>query len=99
MSPRSDAVFFGEAIPVDALSRANSESKSCDLMLVIGTSGGVYPAASMPEIAKRSGAAIVEIDLTETPLSDFISDYNILGRSGDILEKLAEKVKELKEKG
>jgi NAD-dependent deacetylase len=68
-------------------------------MLAIGTSASVYPAATMPEIAKRSGASIVEINLSETPLTDFISDYIIIGRSGDMLEKLVEKVKELKEKG
>ncbi|MCX5895591.1 MAG: NAD-dependent deacylase [Proteobacteria bacterium] len=72
---KPDCVFFGEAIPADALTRAHQESRTCDLMLVLGTSAVVYPAASMPEIAKSAGAQVVEINPSETPLTRFVSDY------------------------
>ncbi len=49
---KPDAVFFGEAIPQDALKRSFREADDCDLMLVIGTSAQVEPAASLPRIAK-----------------------------------------------
>lgn len=95
---KPDAVFFGEAIPMDALTRSNSESQTCDLMLVIGTEAVIYPAATMPEIAKSSGAKIVEINPSRTPLTNFISDYIIQGPAGEVLEKVVAKVKELKKK-
>jgi NAD-dependent deacetylase len=93
---KPDCVFFGEAIPVDALTRAHQESRTCDLMLVLGTSAVVYPAASMPEIAKSAGARVVEINPSETPLTRFVSDYIILGKTGDVLPKVVEKIKALK---
>lgn len=92
---KPDAVFFGEAIPSEALVRANKDSRECDLMLVIGTSAAVYPAASMPEIAKSSGANVVEINPTETALTKYVSDYIILGTSGEVLEKTVHRVKEI----
>lgn len=95
---KPDAVFFGEAIPVDALTRSNQESRSCRLMLVIGTEAVVYPAASMPEIAKNAGAKIVEINPSATPLTGFISSYIVKGPAGEVLEKVLAKVKELKKK-
>ena len=65
-------------------------------MLVIGTSAGVYPAASMPGIAKQSGARVVEINPSETPLTGSTSDYLVKGPSGDVLEAVLIKIKELK---
>ncbi len=93
---KPDAVFFGEAIPVDALSRADQESNACDLMLVIGTSAEVQPAASMPHIAKRAGAKVVELNISETPFTGYVSDYIIKGPAGEVLEKLLNKTAELK---
>lgn len=94
---KPDAVFFGEAIPSAALSRANQESRTCSLMLVIGTSAVVYPAATMPEIAKGAGATVVEINPSETPLTGIVSDYIVKGPSGETLQKVVEAVKGLKE--
>jgi NAD-dependent deacetylase len=54
-------------------------------MLVIGTSAGVQPAASMPVIAKESGAKIIEINSEPTPLTGDISDYSIRGKAGVIM--------------
>lgn len=93
---KPDAVFFGETIPPDALSEADHESRTCELMLVIGTSAVVYPAASMPGIAKRSGAKVVEINPEETPLTGVTSDYLVKGQSGEVLENLLKKIKEMK---
>ena len=92
---KPDAVFFGEAIPPDALSGADKESRTCDLMIVVGTSAAVYPAASMPEIAKNAGAKVVEINPSDTPLTGMVSDYIIKGPSGEVLEMVVGKVKEL----
>lgn len=89
---KPDAVFFGEAIPSDALTRSHQESSSCDLMLVIGTSAMVYPAASMPEIAHDAGARVVEINPSETPLTGRISSYIVKGSSGEVLERVVQQL-------
>jgi len=60
--------FFGESLPMDALREAVSESQKADLMLVLGTSLTVYPAASMPEYTLRSGGKIVIINNMPTPM-------------------------------
>jgi len=60
--------FFGESLPVEALREAVSESQQSDLMLVLGTSLTVYPAASMPEYTLRSGGKIVIVNNMPTPL-------------------------------
>jgi NAD-dependent deacetylase len=85
---RPDAIFFGEMIPQDALWRSRQIASDCDLMLVVGTSAVVQPAALMPVIAKESGAKIVEINPEKTPLTDEISDYLIKGGAGDVMNRI-----------
>jgi NAD-dependent deacetylase len=85
---RPDAVFFGEMIPQDALWRSRQIASDCDLMLVVGTSAVVQPAALMPVIAKESGAKVVEINPERTPLTDEISDYLIKGGAGDVMSRI-----------
>jgi NAD-dependent deacetylase len=60
--------FFGESLPVHALAAAEAESKKADLMLVLGTSLTVYPAAGMPQVTLRSGGRIVIVNDMETPM-------------------------------
>jgi NAD-dependent deacetylase len=85
---RPDAVFFGEMIPVEALWRSKQAASDCDLMLVVGTSAVVHPAASIPMIAKQAGAKIIEINPEPTPLTGEISDYLIRGTAGGIMERI-----------
>ncbi len=66
---RPDVVFFGEPLPPQALQTATAAVQTADVMLVVGTSGAVYPAAALPEIAKTHGAYVVEINPLPTPLS------------------------------
>ncbi len=67
---RPGVVWFGEMLPPGALERAFELARTCDLMLVIGTSGVVQPAASLAEIAAAAGAGVVEINPQRTPISD-----------------------------
>ncbi len=60
--------FFGESLPYDAWSRATEESGECDLMLVLGTSLTVQPAASLPSFARRRGARLIIVNDQPTPL-------------------------------
>lgn len=93
---KPDAVFFGEAIPSEALNRSHRESNTCDLMLVVGTSALVYPAATMPEIARSAGAEVVEINPSETPLTGTVSNSILKGPSGEVLDRLVRSVKALR---
>ncbi|MBV9452728.1 MAG: NAD-dependent deacylase [Rubrobacter sp.] len=84
---RPDVVWFGEALPVDALAEAFEAARGCDLFLSAGTSGLVQPAASLPIEALRSGAVIVEVNPDETPLTRYAS-YVLRGRAGEMLPGL-----------
>ncbi len=69
---RPDVVWFGESLPAEALDAAFAAVKRCQVMLVIGTSAVVHPAASLPLIAVQRGAYVVEINPQPTPLSDIV---------------------------
>lgn len=92
---RPDVVWFGELLPPEALERAEAASQHCDLFFTVGTSGVVQPAASLPMIAKRRGAYIVEINLEPTELS-FIADQCFHGKSGEILPLIVDQIKKLR---
>ncbi len=66
---RPDIVWFGEPLPPQAFERASAAAARADVVLVVGTSGVVYPAASLATRYPRSDALIVEINPEETPLS------------------------------
>ena len=85
---RPEAVLFGEMIPQEALWRSRQVSQDCDVMLVIGTSAIVQPAALMPIVAKDSGAKVIEINPERTLLTDDISDYLISGTAGDVMKRI-----------
>ena len=84
---RPDVVWFGEMLPQAALAEAFELSATCDLFLSVGTSALVQPAASLPLAALRAGAAVAEINPSETPLSSAV-DFAIRGTAGVILPAL-----------
>lgn len=86
---RPDVVWFGEMLPAEALARAADALHQTDLMLVVGTSGLVSPAADMPAVARRAGATLVEINPDETPISA-IAHLCLRGPSGEVLPRLVE---------
>lgn len=66
LKPR--VVFFGESLPVDTLSEAQAQAEAADLMLVLGTSLTVYPAAAVPEITLSRGGRLAIVNADPTPL-------------------------------
>ncbi|MEN6485197.1 MAG: Sir2 family NAD-dependent protein deacetylase, partial [Syntrophobacteraceae bacterium] len=84
---RPHVVWFGETLDPGILDRAYEEVLRCEVMLVIGTSGTVQPAASMGMLAGRNGALVVEINLEPTPYSDIYS-VSIAGKAGEIVPQL-----------
>ena len=69
---RPGVVWFGEMLPDDIWSQAVDAVRAADVCLVIGTSAVVYPAAGLVELAKSSGARVVEINIAETPVSGLV---------------------------
>jgi NAD-dependent deacetylase len=84
---RPDVVWYHELLPPGALERASELSQTADVMLVIGTSGTVQPAASLPFLAKRHGAKVIEINPEMTPITT-ICDWHLSGLSGQIMPRI-----------
>jgi NAD-dependent deacetylase len=85
---RPGVVWFGEALPRQALARAERAARSSDVVLSIGTSGLVHPAAGLPLTARAHGAFVIEINPTATPLTPH-ADQVLSGPAGQILPQLA----------
>jgi len=84
---RPDVVWFGEALPAEALQQALDATERCDLFLVVGTSAVVQPAASLPMVARRRGAYVVEVNLEPTALTSSAHESHH-GKAGEILPRL-----------
>ena len=86
---RPGVVWFGEAIPDEALNASFAAAADCDLFLSVGTSSLVYPAAGLASLAAESGATVVEINPNPTELSSQF-DYAIAGNAGVVLPELVD---------
>jgi NAD-dependent deacetylase len=84
---RPDVVWFGESLPVEEWNGAVSAAESSDVLLSVGTSGVVYPAAELPLRARRRGVYVIEVNIESTNLSDKM-DEAITGRATDVLPEL-----------
>ena len=84
---RPDVVWFEELLPSGPLAQAEEAAHRCDVLLVVGTSAEVYPAAALPDYARRGGALVVEINPNETPLTAD-ADYALRGPAGVVLPAL-----------
>jgi NAD-dependent deacetylase len=89
---KPDIVMFGEQLPVAVLEEASRRSMGCDLFIVIGSTLVVYPAAYMPVYAAQSGARLVIINLSETPM-DSKATLVIRAKAGETMPQVVERVK------
>jgi len=92
---RPDVVWFGEILPQHALEKAFAAIESCDTMLVVGTSGIVYPVAGFPELARRAGAKIIEVNPEKTPITPLADEF-LKGPAGEVLPALVEELVRLR---
>lgn len=81
---RPAVVWFGEQLPVPALSAAQRAASVCDVMLIVGTSAVVYPAAGLAHLAHAKKSTIIEINPTQTDASH-LATINLFGKSGEVL--------------
>jgi NAD-dependent deacetylase len=83
---RPGVVWFGEPLG-EVWAEAEHAAREAGVLLVVGTSAVVYPAASLAPIAKSAGARVIEINLEETPLSAHV-DLSLRGAAGELLPQL-----------
>lgn len=93
---RPDVVWFGETLDHNVITKAYDViTKNCDVLLVIGTSGIVYPIAEFPHIAKANNSIIIEFNIEPTPISQ-IADVSLFGKSEEILPLFVNQLVEIK---
>jgi NAD-dependent deacetylase len=104
MPPRCDAcqcvlkpsvVLFGEALPSDELSRAFDVAGRCKVMLAVGSSLLVYPAANIPRIARQAGATLVIVS-PEPTAQDDLADHVLRANAGEVLPRIVEEVRNIR---
>ncbi|MBX7257795.1 MAG: NAD-dependent deacylase [Candidatus Hydrogenedentes bacterium] len=86
---KPDVVMFGEGIPPDAMYESEALIQVCDVLVVVGTSAQVYPAAGLPFAAKRNGALIIEANLEPTEFTETVTDVFLEGPCGQTLPRVA----------
>lgn len=84
---RPGVVWFGEALPEHAMTRAFQAAEACDVLFSVGTSSLVFPAAAIPQHAAQSGATVIQVNPNATAL-DPAARFNLRGPAGAILPAL-----------
>lgn len=85
---KPDIVFFGEPIPENAYQFSSLAAQKCEVVLIIGTSGNVHPAARIPHMAKHAGAKIIEVNIQPSTYTGSITDVFLQGQAGATLQTL-----------
>jgi NAD-dependent deacetylase len=84
---RPDIVWFEDALDEEVIASAVAALQRCDLLVSIGTSAVVHPAAELPRIAMARGATTVEVNLEDTPVSA-LYQHRLRGKASEILASL-----------
>lgn len=87
---KPDFVFFSEPIPQEVLSESIKEASLADVFLLIGTTGEIMPASTIPYIAEKNRAKFIEINIEESKYTNSIVDIFLKGKASEVLLKLKE---------
>jgi NAD-dependent deacetylase len=90
---KPDFIFFGEGIPPDAHTRSLEAAGRTDVMIVVGSTGEVYPAALVPRRASEAGAKIIEINPEPSGFTDSITDIHIPLKAGEAFGRIEEELR------
>lgn len=85
---KPDFIFFGEGIPEIAYRKSLEATQKADVVVVIGSTGEVYPASQIPTIAKQNGAKIIEINPERTLFTNQITDVFLQGKATEVMTEL-----------
>ncbi len=91
---RPDVVWFGELLPAAEWDASVDAARWADIFFCVGTSGVVYPAASLPSVARQAGAMVVEINVEPTDLTPSM-DESLFGPAGEVLPGIVKEVETL----
>ena len=89
---KPNVVFFGEPIPTRALQESFELASTCNALLILGTSGEVAPANTIPETAKRAGATIIEVNVEPTVLTNYLTDIFLQGKASEMVTEVVREV-------
>jgi NAD-dependent deacetylase len=89
---RPDVVWFGEMLPPDAIENAFRVAEEAEVFFSVGTSAVVQPAASLPLVARRGGAFVIEVNIEPTSLTS-AADLFLQGNSGEVLPRILKGLK------
>jgi NAD-dependent deacetylase len=89
---KPDFIFFGESIPMEAYQNSVNAARQAEVVLIIGSTGEVMPAAQMPYIAKQNGAFIIEVNPEQSNFSRSITDLHLQGRAGETMTMLYKEI-------
>ena len=84
---RPGVVWFGETLPVAALEAAVEAAANADVLITVGTSGVVYPAAEIPQVTAKMGGAVIQVNPQPTPLDPFCA-VNLRGPAARVLPEI-----------
>jgi len=84
---RPDIVWFEDQLDHRVVRRAREAIEECDLLVSVGTSAVVYPAAQLPRIAMERGAVTVEVNLEDTPMSELYK-HRLRGKASEVLRQM-----------
>jgi len=84
---RPGVVWFGETLPMDVWEQAHETCSTCDVLLVIGTSAVVYPAARLIAVAKDAGAQVIVVN-TQPSEASTLADIELIGSAASIIPQL-----------
>ena len=87
---KPNMVFFNEPIPAFAKKRSIEEAQKADVLIIIGTNAEVLPAAEIPEIAKKHGAKIIEINIEPSHFTNTVTDIFLHTTASEAMEKIGE---------
>ncbi|MEE4197274.1 MAG: Sir2 family NAD-dependent protein deacetylase [Bacteroidales bacterium] len=90
---KPDFIFFGEQIPETAYRKSFERAKTCDVVLIVGSTGEVVPAAYVPQVAKQNGAYIIEINPKKSYFTDSITDLYLEGKASLVIQEICNQLK------
>ena len=89
---KPDFVFFGEPIPEPVSTKSFREAEISEIFILIGTTGEIMPASTIPIIAKQNGIKIIEINIQESKYTNSITDIFLKGKATEVVEELVDKI-------
>ena len=89
---KPDFIFFGDGIPPDAYQNSVEAASKAEVVIVIGSTGEVMPAAQIPYHAKQHGATIIEVNPESSNFTNAVTDIFLQGKATEVMKKLGQKL-------